>query len=241
MTRLGTQPLSAPALSFIVPAYNEEALLAPTLRRLRATLDALGLPAEIILVNDGSTDRTPCLADELAATLPGLRVHHQANQGIGGAFRAGATLATGDYLMLWPADMPPEAADLTPYIAQLGRADVIVGCRRHRVGYNPLMLVNAWLYPKLVAILFGLNIRDVNWIQAYRRNAFLKLKLTQRGIPMLAETLVRFRDTNASFVEVEVEMRPRSAGVPSAARVRVMARTLRGIFAFWLAWRCERR
>ncbi len=230
-----------PAPSVVVPAFNEEALLDDCIRRLHTTLAALRLSAEIILVDDGSRDRTPAIADALAAALPGVVAVHQQNQGIGGAFRTGAARATGDYLILWPADMPAEPADLAPYAAQFGRADVIVGCRRRRVGYNPLMRFNAWLYPQLVATLFGLRLRDVNWIHAYRRAQFLRITLTQRGIPMLAESLVRLRDAGATFVEVDVDMKERLGGVPSASRLRVMRRTLGGLFGLWWAWRREPR
>ena len=232
---------SAPALSVVVPAFNEERLLDGAIRRLRHTLDALRLSAEIIIVNDGSGDRTGAIADTLAASLAGVVVRHQENQGIGGAFRHGAALATGDYLILWPADMPADPDDLAPYAAQFGRADVIVGVRRRRVGYNPLMAFNSWLYPKLVATLFDLRLRDVNWIHAYRRTQFLKIRLTQRGIPMLAEALVRLRDIGASFVEVDVAMKARLDGVPSASRLRVMRRTLVGLFSLWWTWRKEPR
>lgn len=228
-------------LSVIVPAFNEETLLEGTVRRLRATLDELRLRAEIIIVNDGSRDRTPLIADHLAAALPGVVVCHQANQGIGGAFRTGAARSTGEYLILWPADMTAEPADLAPYAERLGAADVIVGVRRARVGYNPLMRFNAWLYPKLVALLFDLRLRDVNWIHAYRRKPFQQIQLTQRGIPMLVEALVRLRDHGASFAEVDVDMKPRLGGVPSAARVRVMSRTLTGLMAFWRQWRSQPR
>ena len=95
-----------PALSVILPAYNEEALLEDALRQLRASLDALEIEAEIVVVNDGSRDRTPAIADRLAGELRGVVVCHQQNQGIGGAFRTGVARATGDYLILWPADMP---------------------------------------------------------------------------------------------------------------------------------------
>lgn len=234
--------MSSPfALSVIVPAFNEEALLEDAIRRLRRSLDALNVPAELIIVNDGSRDRTGVIADRLASELASVVACHQENQGIGGAFRTGARIATGDYLILWPADMPAEPDDLAPYSAQFGRADVIVGVRRARVGYNPLMLVNAWLYPRLVASLFNLRVRDVNWIHAYRREEFLKIRLTQRGIPMLAEALVRLRDVGASFAEVDVEMKPRLDGVPSASRFRVMRRTLTGIISLWWQWRRENR
>lgn len=232
---------AGPALSVIVPAFNEEALLDDAIRRLRAALDALQLRAEIIIVNDGSRDRTAAIADALAQQLPGVTVCHQQNQGIGGAFRAGAARATGEYLILWPADMPAEVSDLQPYTAQFGRADVIVGVRRARVGYNPVMRLNAHLYPRLVATLFDLQLRDVNWIHAYRRDQFLKIRLTQRGIPMLVEALVRLRDLGATFAEVDVDMKARLGGVPSASRPRVMWRTLSGLFSFWRTWRNEPR
>jgi glycosyltransferase involved in cell wall biosynthesis len=232
--------MNAPlALSVVVPAYNEEALLDEAVRRLRRTLDELRIPSEIIIVNDGSRDRTAAIADQLASELPGVIACHQANQGIGGAFRTGAERAAGEYLILWPADMPADPADFIPFAAQFGRADVIVGVRRARVGYNPLMLFNSWAYPRLVASLFDLRLRDVNWIHAYRREQFAKIRLTQRGIPMLVETLVRLRDVGATFVEIDVEMKARLGGVPSASRVRVMWRTLTGLFSLWRSWRAE--
>lgn len=229
------------ALSVVLPAFNEEALLAGCVRQLHGALAALRVPAEIIVVNDGSRDRTAKIADSLARELPGVVAVHQANQGIGGAFRTGVQRATGEYLMLWPADMPAEPTDLAPYTEQFGRADVIVGVRQARLGYNPLMRFNAWLYPKLVSTLFGLRLRDVNWIHAYRRSLFARISLTQRGIPMLVEALVRLRDLGASFAEVDVVMKQRLGGVASASRFKVMWRTLAGLFSFWRLWREERR
>jgi glycosyltransferase involved in cell wall biosynthesis len=228
------------ALSVVLPAFNEEMLLDDCVRRLHGALAALRVPAEIVIVNDGSRDRTPAIADALARDLPGVVAVHQANQGIGGAFRTGVQRATGEYLILWPADMPAEASDLAPYVTQFGQADVIVGVRAARLGYNPLMRINAWLYPKIVATLFDLRLRDVNWIHAYRRALFARVTLTQRGIPMLVEALVRLRDLGGTFVEVDVVMKQRLGGVASASRLKVMWRTLTGLLAFWNLWRKER-
>lgn len=233
--------MSSPALTVVLPAYNEEALLDGCVRQLHRTLTTLGVPAEIIIVNDGSRDRTKIIADQLAAELPGIIAVHQVNQGIGGAFRTGTTRATGEYIILWPADMPADPVDLAPYVSQFGQADVIVGVRQARLGYNPLMRFNAWLYPKLVSTLFNLRLRDVNWIHAYRRESLTQITLTQRGIPMLVEALVRLRDLGASFVEVDVVMKVRLGGVASASRLKVMWRTLTGLFSFWNLWRREPR
>ncbi len=227
-------------LTVIVPAYNEEALLDGTVRSLRNTLATLGLDAEIVIVNDGSRDRTGLIADALARTDSSLVVCHQQNQGLGGAIRRGAAQARGEYLLPWPADMPVNREDLRPFIDHLGQADVLVGCRRRRAGYNVLMRFNSWLYPRLVVALFGLRLRDVNWIHLYRRDHFQAIPLTQRGIPMLVEILVRLRDRGATFLEIEVEMKPRAGGVASAARLRIMWRTLVGLLAFHRTWTRER-
>lgn len=228
-------------LSVILPAFNEEALLDECIRKLHATLQTLGIGNEIIIVNDGSNDGTREIATALAQELPGVTALHQSNQGIGSAFRTGTHNATGDYVMLWPVDMPAEPVDLLPYVTLLGQADVIVGVRKMRLGYNLLMRFNAWLYPKLVTLLFDLRLRDINWIHAYRREALNEVALTQSGIPMLVETLVRLRDRKASFVEIDVAMKPRLGGTASASRPKVMWQTLQQLLVFWNLWRQERR
>lgn len=230
----------APALSVVVPAFNEEALLAGTVASLVRTLATLQVRHELVLVNDGSRDRTGEIADDLARGNPALTVCHQANQGLGGALRTGISRARGEYVLTWPADTPVEREDLAPFISSLGTADVLVGYRSRRVGYNPLMLLNSWIYPRLVALLFGLRLRDVNWIHLYRTALIQRVTLTQRGIPMLVEALVRLRDLGATFAEVPSEMKLRTAGVASASRFKVMWRTLTGLFRFWSTWRRER-
>jgi glycosyltransferase involved in cell wall biosynthesis len=240
-TEIQARDAASVGLSLVVPAFNEEALLEATVRSLRQACDGLQVGGEVIIVDDGSRDRTGAIADRLAGALSGVTALHQENRGLGGAFRAGAARAEGTYLMLWPADMPASAAYLAPFARQFGAADVIVGCRRRRVGYNLLMRANAWIYPRLVAALFNLDLPDVNWISAYRRDRFARIGLTQQGIPLLVEALVRLRDAGATFVQVEVEMKPRLGGVPSASRLPVMWGTLTGLLTFWRTWRRESR
>ena len=232
---------SSPRVSVVVPAYNEELLLRETVESVSDALAAMSIRASIIIVNDGSIDRSGEIADTLAREREEVIALHQENTGIGGALRAGIAAANGRYLLVWPADMPCCEDDLRPFLDVPGDPDVIVGCRKKRIGYNPIMHFNAWIYPFLVKWMFGLRLRDVNWISLYRTRMAKEIQITQNGIPMLTEILVRIRDLGGSFLEVEVDMKPREGGVASASRFKVMWRTLAGLFSFWKLWRKERR
>jgi glycosyltransferase involved in cell wall biosynthesis len=227
----------APLVTVVVPAWNESANLPGCVQALRATLADSGY--EIVIVDDGSRDDTLAVARRLADEDPTRTrvLAHEVNQGLGGALRTGFGSARGHYVTCCPADFRMAPEDWAPFAAGLGKADVIVGCRVRREGYNPLMRFNAWLYPRLVRLLFGLRLRDVNWISVYNSDLVRRVTITQRGIPMLTEILVKLRDLGATFLEVDCRMQPRLVGVPSASRFRVMWRTLTGLFQLWWSYR----
>jgi glycosyltransferase involved in cell wall biosynthesis len=228
-------------ISIVLPVFNEESNLPRCLETLSATFS--GLPYEVVIVDDGSRDGTLSVARRWEGEHPGpIQVlAHERNQGIGGAIRTGIGAARGEYVMTCAADLLFEPEDWAPYAGALGRADVLVGHRLQRVGYNPLMRFNSWLYPHLVATLFGLRLRDVNWICVYRRDLLRGVEITQRGIPMLVEILVKLRDRGASFLEVDCRMQARAVGKPTAGRFKVMWRTLTGLLGFWREYRRQPR
>jgi dolichol-phosphate mannosyltransferase len=224
-------------LSIIVPAYNEEVNLPACLTTLLETF--AGTSFEILVVDDGSRDQTLMVARRIAeAHSETIRVQaHTHNQGFGGALRTGFGKARGQYVTCCPADFAMTADDWRPFESALGQVDVVVGCRVRREGYNVLMKFNSWLYPKLIRVMFGLRLRDVNWISVYRRDLVKRVEITQRGVPMLVEILVKLRDLGATFREVDCQMQPRIVGKASASRFRVMWRTLTGLVGFWRTYR----
>lgn len=117
-------------LSIVIPAYNEEARILPTLRRVRAYLAAQGYAWEIIVANDGSNDATPRLVREFALTHPEVTLLDLPHRGKGGAVKAGMLHATGDNRFLCDADlsMPIEQLDrfLPPKVEGY---DVVIGSR----------------------------------------------------------------------------------------------------------------
>jgi len=120
--------VTAPRVSVVVPAYNEERRLAGSLEILRDACDWHD-DAELIVVDDGSADRTLEIARESLADLPGGRVLTQRHAGKGAAVRHGMLAARGERIAFMDADLATDLADLPVLFAGLDDADVVVGSR----------------------------------------------------------------------------------------------------------------
>ncbi|HVF78329.1 MAG TPA: glycosyltransferase family 2 protein, partial [Solirubrobacteraceae bacterium] len=114
-------------VSFLIPAYNEAATIGEVLQRI----DALGLDAQIIVVDDGSTDGTASVVEAYAATRPHVELLRQANRGKGSAVRLAAARMTKEIAVIQDADMEYDPADVIELIAPIERgvADVVYGSR----------------------------------------------------------------------------------------------------------------
>ena len=138
-------------VSFLIPAYNEEATIAEVLERIAD----LGLDAQVVVVDDGSRDRTAAIAEEHGAT-----VIRQTNAGKGSAIRAAITVIDGDIAVIQDADMEYDPAEVPELIEPIvrGVADVVYGSRLrggkaqraylfwHLVGNRFLSLLTSLLY-----------------------------------------------------------------------------------------------
>lgn len=225
----------AGGLSVIVPAYNEEAGLEPAINLLTAEVKTLDAPSEIVIVDDGSTDRTSELADGLARALPGVRaVHHVVNRGWGQAVRTGIANSTHEFLVLSPVDSPLSAAELSAFLAAAADADIVAGYRSRRVGYPAWLALGSQCYRLLVSAMFGLRVRDVNWVHLYRKTAIESLALRLSGIAFPAEVLARATRRGYRIVEVPCEMKPRTTGRATVGRPRVIVRALRDVVSLRL-------
>ncbi len=121
----------APELSIVIPAYNEERRLPETLRRVRAYLDARGIAAEVIVVDDGSHDATAALAEAWRAQFPGLRlVSNGRNRGKGYSVRHGMLEARGRIVLFTDADLSAPIEEADKLLAALDRGyQVAIGSR----------------------------------------------------------------------------------------------------------------
>ena len=126
----GAPPTSWPAgflLSVVIPVYNEEQTIAQVVDRVRSC----GVPCEIIVIDDGSTDRTGAVLDSLSAASDLRVVHQPANQGKGAALKLGFQLARGSVVLVQDADLEYDPAEYDALVRPIvsGEADVVFGSR----------------------------------------------------------------------------------------------------------------
>jgi glycosyltransferase involved in cell wall biosynthesis len=220
---VGAERLSG--LSAFVPARDEEPNLVPLTEALLPVLCRVAERWELIIVNDGSRDRTGAVAEELARLHPGIRVvHHRVSRGYGAAIRAGLTAARYDHVFFTDGDQQFDPRQLRALVPALARADVVVGYRRVRA--DPLSRrISGMAWNALVRRLFHLPVRDVNCaFKLLRRDALAGVELEADGAMVSTELIAKLIARGRRVVEVPVEHRPRLAGRSSGGRPRVIAR-----------------
>jgi glycosyltransferase involved in cell wall biosynthesis len=230
------------ALSFFFPALNEEAHVRPLVSRALAALEPLAERLEVIVVDDGSTDATGRLADELAATDPRVRVvHHERRRGYGGALRSGIAASREPFIFFTDGDRQFDPGDLALLMARLDQGDAVVGYRRKRSDPLRRRFVG-WTYNRVIGLLFGLPMRDVDCaFKLFRREVFERVplgRIRSNGAFFSAELLIRLNEAGVRIAQVPVPHHQRTWGVPKGASPKVILRAIRDLLALRLRlWR----
>jgi glycosyltransferase involved in cell wall biosynthesis len=221
-----------------MPAYNEEANVAPQVLDVLAALRVLTNDFEVIVVNDGSRDRTAQIVKELQAQYAQVRlIEHPVNQGYGAALFSGFMGATKELVFLTDSDRQFDLKDLPRLMPLLATADLIAGYRNPR--RDPFMRVlNGKGWSALVTLLFGYTARDIDCaFKLFRREILEHIRLESRGATFSAEFLVRAKRAGYRIAEIGVAHHPRRAGSQTGARPDVILRAFRELFRMrWRLW-----
>jgi len=235
------------SLSVVIPAYNEESNVELAVRGVSQVTQSLGIDHEIIVVNDGSRDRTGAIVRELADVIPGLRlVEHFPNRGYGGALKAGFAAATKDLIAFTPADNQFEFGEIARLLEKLTPDVVLVSGRRIDRKDNAIRKFNGWGWNTVVRILFGYLIKDIDCgFKVFRRAILDRIHVESNGAMIDTEMLAELRARGFKLAEVPVTHLPRTAGAPTGANLKVIFRAFRDLFRFrvrlWRELRQERR
>lgn len=230
-----------PGVTCAIMAFNEEANLAAAVAEVRAGLAATGRIYEILIVDDGSRDRTGTIADHLAAELdaPGAHVraiHHPQNRGPVSAIVTGVEEAREPLYCFHPGDNQVAFADVARALDLLDDDyDLLVGQRSDRRDYSPARMLASYGYIALARLLFGLTgFRDFNFIYLWRTSLVRDLlPLETHGVFLCTEILVRARDRGARIGVAAAAYRPRVAGVSTVGRPQVVLETFKQMVSFW--------
>jgi glycosyltransferase involved in cell wall biosynthesis len=226
-------PARLDSLSFFFPALNEEDNVAPIVSEALAVLPRFADDVEVTVVDDGSTDRTGAIADELAKKDPRVRViHHGARRGYGGAVRSGLRSATKRWIFFTDGDRQFALEDLALLIAASDDVDSVVGYRKKRAD-PPRRLFVAWVYNHLIRLLFGGGWRDVDCaFKLFRREVFDRVPLERvrsEGAFFSPELLITLHRAGIRVRQVGVRHFPRTAHEPKGASPRVILRAIRDL------------
>jgi len=228
------------SLSVVLPAYNEEQVIASTICDVLDVLSAWRVDAEVLVVNDGSTDRTGAIVAALAATSPRVRlVTHSINQGYGAALASGFAVATKDLTLFMDADGQFDIRDLQQFFPFIDEYDAVIGYRLNRQD-SSMRKLNAWGWKRLICWVLDIHVRDIDCAFKLLRTDILHLHpLETRGAMINAELLYQLKCAGYTYREVGVHHLPRQGGRATGANPRVIARAFRELFISARKWRRE--
>lgn len=227
-------------LSVVLPAYNEEAVIATTVEHALHALDQLVADFEILVVNDGSSDRTGEIVTALAEQDLRVRlITHEVNQGAGAALVSGFFQATKTYTFYMDSDGQFDIYDLNWLLPHLGTYDGVFGYRLDRQD-SWMRKLNAWGWNQLVRAVFNLQVRDIDCaFKIFRTEYFPQVVLEARGALLLTEVVYKFAHAGYRFTQVPVKHLPREAGKATGAQLSVIVRAFRELFFYAAKWRRE--
>ena len=224
-------------LSIFFPAYNDSGTIASLVITALRTARELTPDHEVIVVNDGSADKTAEILDELARTYPQVRVvHHETNRGYGGALRSGFASATRDLIFYTDGDAQYDPAEMEVLWRRFDESvDLVNGYKISRS--DPLhRIVIGRVYHHTVKILFGLTVRDVDCdFRMMRRSIFDRVHLEKNSGVICLEMMKKITDAGFRIAEVPVHHYHRAYGKSQFFNFRRLFRTGIDVFKLWYA------
>jgi len=222
------------SISVCVPAFNEEGSLRAAVEDLLTTLSTAVQKLEIIIVNDGSTDFTPRLAEQLARIYYQVKViHHKINLGIGVCYRDALLVAGGEYFTWFPGDHENSAEEFVQCLPYLGDGTVVT-C--YHQGQDSRTVLRRWLsrsYTRILNKYLHFNLKYYNGLTIFPTSILRSMPLVADGFGFPAESLVRAIQRGCPILELLAPLNKRRWGKSKAFSLLSLSRTARDIFKFF--------
>jgi glycosyltransferase involved in cell wall biosynthesis len=219
--------MEAYQISVIMPALNEESCLEASIANVLDGFEHHGVAGELLIVNDGSSDRTGLLAEEWAARHDFIRVlHHGAPQGIGASFWDGVQHARGEIVAMVPGDGENDAAEIFRYLPLMAQVDIVVPFV-FNPGVRPWQRrLLSFIYHEIIYITFALSLNYLNGTVMYRKSIFEGITLKSGGFFYQTELLIKTIGRDYLYAEVPYALNKRHGGSSKATTVRSLIKVI---------------
>ncbi|MCK6495956.1 glycosyltransferase family 2 protein [bacterium] len=222
------------SLTAFFPAHNEVENIGQLVEKTNNVLSGIVPDYEILVINDGSTDGTRELLDNLVQKVPRLRpIHHEVNQGYGGAVRTGFRNASRDLVFFSDGDGQFDIGEITLFLAEIDSYDAILGYRiNRRDPFHRKVFAKCW--GMLIRILFRIRVRDLDCaFKMFQRSILEGVEFEAGGAMVTVELLAKLRKKNFRFKEIGVNHYPRTAGQQSGGSPKVILRAFKELFKLY--------
>jgi glycosyltransferase involved in cell wall biosynthesis len=199
-------------VSVVMPCLNEERTLTACITKAQAALLQLGVSGEVVVADNGSTDRSVEIAEAL-----GARVVHQPDRGYGSAYQAGLAAARGRFIIIADSDNTYDFGELPRFVEllQQGRCDLVIGSRLRgniQPGAMPFLhrYVGTPILTALINLMFGIRISDSqSGMRGLTREAYERLNLRTTGMEFASEMIVRAAQGHLRIADIPISYHPR--------------------------------
>ena len=228
-----------PSICVVITAFNEEPSLAEVVHEIGGELAKLGHACEMLIVNDGSSDSTGAIADNLALADGRIRViHHPKNMGIGPVFLSGFEHCGMDLITYFPADGQFPATIIPQFMRHFvaNETDMVLGyIENYEKSRSWLARFLSWGERVLVFVMFG-NFPKFQGIMMFRHKMLETINITSKGRGWIVqmEVIIRFHRAGCRIIREATLLRPRMSGTSKATNIRSVYSNLRQLFALRL-------
>lgn len=222
------------SVSFFCPAHNEEDNLPLLIPRAHDFFSQIADKFEILIIENGSTDKTPRIADQLASKYPSVRVlHYSKGLGYGGALKEGFRHSKFEYVCYTDADNQYDVREFSAGLALLNNADVVSGYVRKKA-VSPGRRIQSWIWNILVRALFFVSIRDINCsMKVFKRSVLDSMSIESASAFIDAEMLINAKRKGFRIMQFPVTHFERTSGTAIGSSRSVIWATVRDAFRFW--------
>ncbi len=231
--RLATHEFRLSELSVFFPLYNEEKNIVSLVRQALVILPQIAEKFEILLINDGSTDGTGKLAQELSQKYLSVRVIHQKNLGYGGAVKTGLRSVRYEWVFFSDADLQFDLEELGQFIPYTQLHDLVIGYRKQRAeGMYRAMIAGLLKIWNKLFLDFPMPIKDVDCAYKLMSKRVVEAisPLYSNGAMVSTEMLLKAYQAGFSFTQIGVSHYPRLAGKSTGSNIRVILKAVRDTF-----------